>query len=207
MPRWKAYRLIDRRLTRLRLVNCVDALIARAQRLLQEEQESNQGKLAELRANPEGERSRLVKSFLADLEKVKGGSKDLSKIEWQKYDQLVFAPNEPRRLLCGDHPADPRVICYGRALEILVEASGHRNEVLSKAAPLLEWVASLGNPDPKYTAFIKLVSLGGFYARKVKDRQESLNAEKKAVVREQVRNRKRRERAKIPCRKSVTDQR
>jgi hypothetical protein len=190
-PRWKAYKLVNDRMAGFRLVNNVDALIARAHRLLQDEQQSNRTKFAEL-CGPTitgEEHSPLLRSFLADLGKIRRRSTEVAKIDWRKYEQLLSASNKPIRLACGDFPASARVICYSHALEVIVEAFCCTNEASIKSKPLIEWVASLGNP--KYAALLRFDPLAESDAKRAR---EFVIKEKKTRARTKTRERQRRHR-------------
>jgi hypothetical protein len=146
-PLWKAFEGVDKRWRRFRLIRRLDALVSRARKLLDEAAESDLRSVCrEARGN--GERASEAKRFLADLRRIQKEPKAASKIQWCRYRQFLsrLGDNKGFRLRCGDSAASERVICYARALEIIVDDE-NRKELLNKAEPLLRWILFLGNPD------------------------------------------------------------
>src|SRR5262249_7322210 len=88
-----------------------------------------------------------AKRFLADLRRIQKKPKAVLKIQWSRYKHFLFRSGHHKGFLrCGDFPASPHVICYARALEIIVDDE-NRKKLLDKAEPLLRWILLLGNPD------------------------------------------------------------
>jgi hypothetical protein len=145
-PLWKAFEVVNQRWPGFRLIRYLDALVSRVRKLLGEAGESD---LAGARREARGSSQRALeaKRFLADLQKIQKEPKTAAKIEWPCYEHLLFRPGENRRvqLWCGDSPASPRVICYARALEMIVDDE-HHEPMRKNARPLLEWIARVGNP-------------------------------------------------------------
>ena len=188
-PLWKAFKLVNQRWQGYRLVSRLDALVSRAGKLLGEAGESDLI-LVRRKAEGSGERALEAKRFLADLRTIKKDSKEAAKITWQNYEHFLFQPGGNKRvqLACGDAAASPRVKCYSRALEIIVDDE-RREPSRNKARPLLEWIARVGNPAYsdvlKWDDFIKWVA-----QRSAKNAEE----ERARHRRENVRERQRRHR-------------
>jgi hypothetical protein len=95
-----------------------------------------------------GEHALEAKSFLADLQKIQKEPKTAAKIKWPRYERFLFCPGDNKRvqLSCGDSPASLRVMCYARALEMIVDDK-HHGALRDDASPLLEWVVRVRNPE------------------------------------------------------------
>jgi hypothetical protein len=144
-PWWEAFELVNQRWPGFRLIHRVDALISRARNLLKEAGESDlMWVRREARGN--GERVLEAKKFLADLRRIQKDPKT-AKIKWEHYERFLSSPglNKGVQLWCGDHAASAGVVCYARALEMIVDDDYHRR-LLDDAKPLLLWIAYLGNP-------------------------------------------------------------
>jgi len=185
-PRWKAYVLVDQRWPGYCLVSRLNALILRARNLLEEAGESG---LTRLRREAEGSGERVseARGFLAHLRAIKKNIKEAAKITWQDYQHLLFQPGVSKRtqLACGDSPASLRVLCYSRALEIIVDHEV-REPLRDKARPLLEWIARVGNPA--YSDLLKWDDFAKWMAEHDRERAEAERAQhKRAQDRERQR--------------------
>jgi hypothetical protein len=145
-PLWKAFKLVDRRWPGFGLVRRLNALVARARKLLSEAGESDLT-MVRREAFGSGERASEAKRFLADVRAIQKHPRTAAKIDWPSYNRFLFAPGPDKRvgLWCGDSPAAPRVTCYARALEMIV-GDEYRQRLLDDARDLLVWIACLGNP-------------------------------------------------------------
>ena len=145
-PLWKAFELVNQRWPGFRLIHRLDALVSRARNLLKEAGESD---LMWVRreAHGSGERVLEAKKFLADLRRIQKDPKTAAKIKWEHYERFLSRPglNKGVQPWCGDHPASAGVVCYARALEMIVDDEYHRR-FLDDAEPLLRWITQLGNP-------------------------------------------------------------
>src|SRR5262249_26960610 len=138
-PLWKAFEQVNKRWRRFRLIRRLDALVSRARKLLEEAGESD---LTWIRREAwgSGQRSLEAKRFLADLRRIQKKPKAVLKIQWSRYKHFLFRSGHHKGFLrCGDFPASPHVICYARALEIIVDDE-NRKKLLDKAEPLLRWI-------------------------------------------------------------------
>jgi hypothetical protein len=145
-PLWKAFELVNRRWPGFGLIRCLDGLVSRARKLLEEAGESD---LTSVRreARDSGEGASEAKRFLADLREFQKDPRTAAKIEWLRYKRFLFGPglNKRVQLWCGDETASLRVRYYARALEIIVD-DDLREPLRNNARPLLEWIAHLRNP-------------------------------------------------------------
>jgi len=145
-PLWKAFELVNQRWPGFRLIHRLDALVSRARNLLKEAGESD---LMWVRreARGSGERALEAKKFLADLRRIQKDPKTAAKIKWEHYERFLSKPGLKKgvQLWCGDHAASAGVVCYARALEMIVDDE-YRKRFLDDTEPLLRWIAQLGNP-------------------------------------------------------------
>jgi hypothetical protein len=140
-PYWKAYRWVNKLFPKLRLVQRTDKLVQRARNRLKEAGESRLMELKRKVHSGAPEAERLLKHLRA-LDK--DGSAAAKKIAWEDYEQLLFegANHKPVQLVCDDLSASPRMRCYGRALEIIVDDLRYE-----RMYPLLRWIGYIGYPD------------------------------------------------------------
>jgi len=157
-PLWKAFELVNKRWPGFRLIRRLDALVSRARNLLNETGESD---LTWVRreARGSGERASEAKRFLADLRTLQKNPKVAAKIKWEQYERFLSTPglNKRVQLWCGDHAASRRVVCYARALEMIVDDE-RLQPFRDQAEPLLTWIAPLGNP-----AYLDILSRDDFF--------------------------------------------
>jgi hypothetical protein len=182
-PLWKAFKLVNQRWPGYRLVSCLDALVSRARRLLEEAGESDFTQLCR-EASGSGKRASEAITFVADLRKIRKDFKRAAKIAWQDYEGFLFEPGDNRRvqLKCGDSPASARVKCYARALEIIPDHE-LREPMRRKAQPLLEWIVRIDKPGSrdllKWDDFIEWMA-----ERRAKDAVEECAERKRRQNRE-----------------------
>jgi hypothetical protein len=190
-PLWKAFEHVNKRWPGFQLIRRLNGLVSRARKLLEEAGESDLTRLLrEVRGS--GQCVLEVMSFLLDLRSIEKDSKKAAKITWQKYEHFLFHASVKKRiqLACGDAPASPRVTCYSRALEIILD--DHRRKPLrDEARSLLEWIANLGNVA--YSDVLKSDEFAMWAAAVKTWRAAEENAERK---RKQGRERQRRLRAR-----------
>jgi hypothetical protein len=87
-----------------------------------------------------------ARALLKDIGRIREKLSAAKSINWERHEAALF-PNRHRSLACGDDTTQPRVSCYARAMEIIVEAENFPAPNRDKAGPLLRWIARLGNPD------------------------------------------------------------
>jgi len=144
-PLWKAFQLVNKRWPGFRLIRCLDGLVSRARKLLEEAGESDLTQ-AGREAQDSGERASEAKRFLADLRKIQKNLRMAAKIKWGRYEHFLFQPPGNKRVeLACKLPAPTAVRCYARTLEIIVDDE-LRKPLRDKARPLLEWEAMHGTP-------------------------------------------------------------
>jgi hypothetical protein len=190
-PLWKAFELVNRRWPGFRLIRRLDGLVSRARKLLEEAGESDLTQ-AGREARGSGERASETKKFLADLRKIQKDIKEARKIRWQNHEHFLFQPGVNKRvqLACGDAAASPRVMCYSRALEIIVDDE-LRKPLRDNAWPLLGWIAHLGNPA--YSDVLKWNDFMEWMAKRETEREAEERVQRKRAqdLERQKRHRKR----------------
>ena len=139
-------------------------------------------------ARGSGERVLEAKKFLADLRRIQKDPKTAAKIKWEHYERFLSRRgfNKGVQVWCGDHPASAGVVCYARALEMIVDDEYHRR-LLDDAEPLLRWIACLGN-----LAYSEVLKWADFMEwveeRLAKDAAEKRLEHKRAQARQRLRD-------------------
>jgi hypothetical protein len=146
-PTWASYKLVGQRFRGLGLLRSIEGLVARTERLLNEERKADHSRLTQLRTEASAGGGKMkARALLGDIRSIREKLGAARSIDWERHEAVLF-PDRRRYLACGDDTAQPRVSCYARAMEIVVEAENFPAPNRDKAGPLLDWIARLGNPD------------------------------------------------------------
>ena len=145
-PAWKAFRLLDRRMPSLRLVLRLNNLVKRARVRLVEAGESAVSKLK--RQASRGDKH--ARKLLRDIGRLREDLSNAKAIDWAQHENVLkqVSGNRGLKLSCGDSPASPKVICYTRAVEILID-DYRRKPLRDESRTLIKWVARIGHPEAK----------------------------------------------------------
>jgi hypothetical protein len=186
-PPWKAFQLLDTRMTSLRLVLRVNNLVKRARERLTEAGRSALEELSQ-------EHCEDARNLLHDMARIRENLRDAETIDWAQYERVLLRVSRATsvELASGKNTASPEVRCYARVLELLVDHDNEKRERLRRdSEPLVGWLIGMGHPmakdleafAPKATLFIK-------YCGRFRDEEET------RLRREATRKRDRRYRAR-----------
>ena len=182
-PAWKALKLLNRRMSSLRLTLRLDNVVKHARELLEKIGESPLQKLA--RQDHEDARK-----LLRDLEHLRTNVSSAKAIDWSQHEKALAEFSRTRTVELASNQAAPvPVRCYARALELLLLDEYRHKPLQRKAAPFLEWLARIKHPQAK-----TLLEFDRVTASRV-TQQEAASRENKAWrLRQQQRERTRRHR-------------
>jgi hypothetical protein len=142
-PPWKAFQTLDRRIPFLKLVQRVDNLVKRAKARLSEGKEPSLFMLYEQAIEGKKEAENLSHDIGLVLQKL-DAARD---IDWAKHEKTLvqFSPTHSVELSCKQSALPLPVRCYGRVLELIVEAESPW-DLQEKSSPLKRWIAEIGHP-------------------------------------------------------------
>jgi hypothetical protein len=143
-PVWKAFFLLNRRMPSLRLVVRVNNLIKRACDRLQEVGESGLERLA--RQQEQGNAQRLLR----DVESLRKDLRVAKAIDWKQHERTLaqFSRTRSVELACNQ-TAPIGVLCYTRALELLLADECRYRPLRKNSQPLIQWIARIEHPEAK----------------------------------------------------------
>lgn len=142
-PRWKAFRLLDKRVPSLQLVRRIDGLATRARERLAEVGKSPLDQLAQV---PNESNRKLLR----DLERVEADLGNAKCIEWREHEKALAQFCRTRTVeLASKHTGPIQLQCYAKSLELLVVDQFRHKPLQIRAAPLIHWLADIKHPEGK----------------------------------------------------------
>jgi hypothetical protein len=185
-PRWKTLERLNKRQPSLRLVWRVNRLIERAKQRLTEANESHLGVLQRQAASGRNDAKNLLRD-IAQLRKNLGAAR---RTDWTQHEKVLaqFSPTRSVELACG-LTAPPKVRCYARTLELIVD--DERYELETRPGALLWWLDQIGHPAAQ-----DLLALNHIVALRARQRKQNIEKYRSEQKRKAGRERVKRHRAR-----------